>query len=77
MTSVLPFDPRFVSRYHNKISHNEELHMAGYRFRVVHNGFLIHMPHPLTDRSVLYPNMCYSNRYNEWKKEKEKQYIKH
>ena len=76
-TSVVPFDPRFVSRCDNKISHNEELHMDGYHFIVVHNGFLIHMPHPLSDRSILYPNNCYVNRYNEWKKEKQEQYRRH
>ena len=76
-TSILPFDPRFVSRNDNKVSHTEELHMAGYRFMAVHNGFLIHMPHPLSNKSVLYPDKCYQNRYIKWKKEKQKQYRKH
>ena len=71
--SVLPFDPRFVCRVRNKISHNEELHMAGYRFVVVHNGFLIHMPHPIVKESS-YPWSCYMNRYYEWQEEKRKQY---
>jgi len=76
-TSILPFDPRFVSRKHDKISHTEELHMAGYRFMAVHNGFLIHVPHPLSNKSLLYPQKCYQDRYIKWKQEKQTQYRKH
>ena len=76
-TSVVPFDPRFVSRQHNKESHSEELHMAGYQLMVVPNGFVIHMPHPPYNVSILYPNECYVDRYREWKQEKLKQYRKH
>ena len=74
-TSILPFDPRFASRRYDKISHIEELHLAGYRFMAVHNGFLIHMPHSLFNKSLLYPNMCYQNMYIEWKQEKQNQYL--
>ena len=76
-TSIVPYDPRFVSRQHNKESHSEELHMAGYQLMVMHNGFLLHMPHPPYNISILYNYQCYVNRYHEWKQEKIKQYRKH
>ena len=72
--SVLPFDARFVCRVRNKVSHNEELHMAGYRFVVVHNSFIIHLPHPPV-KETSYPFKCFMNRYYEWRKEKQKQYL--
>ena len=75
-TSVLPFDPRFVARNNDKASHIEELHMAGYRFMVVHNGFIIHMPHPHS-KGVWYPYYCYQRRYHKWQQEKRRQYRSH
>lgn len=64
-TNVTSFDPVFVDRHHNKISHNYELSLEGFKFIVVSNGFLIHIPHPRKSH-LNYDESCYVNRFNEW-----------
>ena len=73
-TSVFPFDRRFVARFHNKGSHSIELHMAGYKFLVLHDCFIIHLPHPLNTQNMHNLEQCSTKWYSDWVKEKKDQY---
>ena len=73
-TSVFSFDPRFVARYHNKASHNTQLHMAGFKFLVLHDCFITHLPHKVNTQNKYELNKCSKQWYINWVKEKRKQY---
>ena len=64
-TNVTSFDPVFVDRHHNKISHVYELSLEDFQFIVVPDGFMIHKPHPRKGH-LNYNSTCYENRFNEW-----------
>ena len=73
-TSVFPFDHRFVACFHNKGSHITELHMAGYKFLVLHDCFIIHLPHPVNKQNDVILKTCSRQWYSDWVKEKRKKY---
>ena len=73
-TSVFSFDPRFVARFHDKASHITELHMAGYKFLVLHDCFIIHLPHPVNKQNVVILRTCSRQWYRDWVIEKKEQY---
>ena len=60
--NITPFDPRFVGRGDNKVSHAEDLYYQRYKFYVVPEGFIIHLPHSPSKDSV---NQKASERYVE------------
>ena len=77
--NITPLDTRFVSRDFNKVSHIEELYYQRYRFYVVADGFLLHLPHALSsDAKQQIENdrhrECYSRRRDEWREEKVQEY---
>ena len=73
-TSVFSFDPRFVARFHDKASHNTELHMAGFQYLVLHDCFIVHLPHPENAQNMGNLQKCSKQWYKDWVKEKRKQY---
>ena len=73
-TSSIPFDIRFVARFRNKVCHNAELHMAGYRFLVLSDAFIIHLPHEKNKQNMDALNKCDRKWYSDWIKEKKRQY---
>ena len=73
-TSVLTFDHRFIARFHNKCSHSTELHMAGYKFLVFPDSFVIHLPHDKNSQNMDKLRKCSKQWYEDWIKEKRKQY---
>ena len=77
--NITLLDTRFVSRDFNKVSHIEELYYQRYRFYVVANGFLLHLPHALSsDAKQQIENdrhrECYLRRRGEWREEKVQEY---
>ena len=73
-TSIFSFDARFVARFHDKGSHNAELHMAGFKFLVLHDCYIIHLPHKANNQNMDQLQKCSKNWYRDWVKEKRKQY---
>ena len=73
-TSVFSFDPRFVARFHNKASHSTQLHMAGFKFLVLHDCFVTHLPHQVNKQNYYELRKCSKQWYRNWVKEKRKQY---
>ena len=73
-TSVFSFDARFVARFRDKISHNTELHMAGFKFLVLHNCYIIHLPHKANNQNMGNLQKCSRDWYRDWVQEKRKQY---
>ena len=73
-TSVFSFDPRFVARFHNKGSRNTQLHMAGFKFLVLHDCFITHLPHQKNKQNKYELRKCSRQWYRDWVKEKRKQY---
>ena len=73
-TSTFSFDIRFVARFHNKGSHNTELHMAGFKFLVLRDCFIIHLPHEKNKQNMDQLRKCNKRWYSDWVKEKRKQY---
>ena len=72
--NIIPFDPRFVSRGSNKVSHTEQLYYERYKFFVVPNGFILHMPHPPSSDAVNQKTNeryweCFYRRLSEWRSE--------
>ena len=75
-TSVFSFDHRFVGRFRNKASHTIELNMAGYKFLVLHDCFIIHLPHPVNEQNMAKLRTCSTQWYRDWVIEKRKKYDK-
>ena len=73
-TSVFSYDPRFVARFHDKGSHNTELHMAGFQYLVLHDCFTVHLPHPVKAQNMRNLQKCSKQWYKDWVKQKRKQY---
>ena len=73
-SSVVPFDRRFVARFHDKGSRNTELHMAGFKFLVLHNIFMVHLPHRKNPQNKKDLQRCSKQWYRNWVNEKRKQY---
>ena len=73
-TSVFSFDPRFVARFRDKGSHTTELHMAGYSFLVLHNCFIIHLPHIVNEQNMDKLLECDKKWYMEWLRDLKKKY---
>ena len=70
--NITPPDPRFVSRGSDKVSHIEEVYYKGYRFIVLPNAFLVHLPHPPSSDFVNQKANerymeCYRRRFKEWR----------
>ena len=74
-TSVFTFDTRFVARFQDKGSHSIELHLAGFQFLVLHDCFIIHLPHPVNLQNKAALNKCSREWYTEWITQKFTQYI--
>ena len=72
--SVFSFDARFVACFQNKGSHNAELHMAGFKFLVLHDCYIIHLPHKANNQNMGKLRKCSKDWYRDWVKEKRKQY---
>lgn len=71
---ITPLDPRFVSRHFNKVSHTEQLYYEDYKFHVVPDGFILHLPHEKSsDAKKQKANErhreCYRQREQEWRGE--------
>ena len=73
-TSVFSFDHRFIARFGDKISHNTELHMAGYKFLVYPDSFVIHLPHKTSKQNMGNLKKCSGEWYKNWITEKRKKY---
>ena len=73
-TSVFTFEPLFVARFHDKSSHNVELHMAGFQFLVLHNCFIIHLPHKPNWQNMRNLQKCSKQWYTNWVMKKRGQY---
>ena len=73
-SSVFSFDHRFVARFLNKVSHAQELHMAGYKFLIFPDGFVVHLPHSRNKQNMVELRKCDHQWYNDWIKEKRKLY---
>ena len=73
-TSVFSFDHRFIARFANKASHSTELHMAGYKFLVYPDSFVIHLPHKTSKQNMGNLRKCSKEWYKDWIKEKKKQH---
>ena len=73
-TSVFSFDHRFVARFQNKASHSTELHMAGYKFLVFPDSFIIHLPHKINPQNKSNLIKCSRQWYKDWIKMKRKKY---
>ena len=70
--NIAPLDNRFVSRNFNKVSHTEELYYQHYKFYVISDGFILHLPHSLSsDAKKQNENHrhseCYIRRSLEWR----------
>jgi hypothetical protein len=50
------YDNRFVGYGWNKISHIMEVAASGYEFMVLHDAYIIHVPHPDTREKVTFKN---------------------
>ena len=70
----IPFDTQFVARFRNKVCHNAELHMAGYKFLVLSDAFIIHMPHEKNNQNMDALKKCDKSWYTSWVREKKKQH---
>jgi hypothetical protein len=53
---VPQYDNRFVGYGWNKISHIMEVAASGYEFMVLHDAYIIHVPHPDTREKVTFKN---------------------
>ena len=73
-TSVFSFDHRFVARFSDKISHSTELHMAGYKFLVYPDSFVIHLPHKTSKQNMGNLKKCSREWYTDWINEKREMY---
>ena len=77
--NITTFDTRFVGRDFNKVSHVEELYYQHYRFYVVPDGFLLHLPHALSNDAVKEKanerhGKCFTRRRDEWRADKALEY---
>ena len=77
--NITPFDTRFVSRTFNKVSHAEELYYQRYKFYVVSDGFILHLPHALSSDAVKQRankrhRECFTRRKYEWRADKVQEY---
>lgn len=53
---VPSYDNRFVGYGWNKISHIMEVAASGYQFMVLHDAYIIHVPHPDTREKITFKN---------------------
>ena len=77
--NITPLDPRFVSRDFNKVSHIEQLYYQRYKFYVLPEGFLLHLPHQLSSdarkqRTNERHSECYTRRRDEWRADMVQEY---
>ena len=77
--NITQFDTRFVSRGFNKVSHIEEVYYQRYRFFVLPNAFLVHLPHPPSSDSINQKANeryleCYQRRLDEWRLDMAQEY---
>ena len=77
--NITPLDPRFVSRDFNKVSHVEQLYYQRYKFYVLPEGFLLHLPHQLSSdamkqRTNERHSECYTRRRDEWRADMVQEY---
>ena len=71
-SSVFSFDTQFLSRFHNKGSHVIELFFAGFKFLVLHNCYIVHLPHQKIINKEL--SDCSQRWYRQWLRDKIKEY---
>lgn len=77
--TVLPkvsirFDPLFIGRFRDKNLHNAEVHMAGYKFLVLSEAYIIHLPHPVNTQNMKALGKCSLKWCYDWIKQKKKYY---
>ena len=77
--NITPFDNRFVSRHFNKVSHTEELYYQHYKFYVIADGFILHLPYSLSSKAKKQKEStrhreCFSKQSLEWRAEMVKKY---
>ena len=73
-STAISFDHRFIARFSDKKSHSTELHMAGYRFVVCHDSFIVHLPHEKSSQNMKELRNCSKDWYTDWVIEKREQY---
>ena len=73
-STVVSFDHRFVARFRNKCSHSTELHMAGYKFLVFPESFVVHLPHKTNQQNMNRLRNCNKQWYRDWIKSRRKLY---
>ena len=66
------YDNRFVGYGWNKISHIMEVAASGYEFMVLHDAYIIHVPHPDTREKVTFKN---NQQYKNISKNTRKEFL--
>ena len=77
--NITPLDTRFVSRDFNKVSHIELLYYQRYKFYVMPDVFILHLPHALSSDAKKEKvnerhRECYRRRRDKWRVEMAQEY---
>ena len=73
-TSSITFDIRLIARFRNKVLFSAEAHMAGYKFLVLPDVFIVHLPHKKEKQNMDALAKCSFKWYTNWIHEKKRLY---